>query len=154
LLRSADGTGAVELGLLAPVLLLLLLGIADFGMAYWQQMQVANAADAGAQWGMSNPYDAASIQTVATSATNLSGIAVTPSEYCGCPASTGVTIYSCNSTCPDNSLAKSYIVVNARICYSTLFTWPGLPYCSTGASNCDGCAASQIALKAQSVVLK
>jgi len=151
---ASDGLGAIELGFLAPILLTLLLGIVDFGMAYWQQMQVGNAANAGAQWGMSNPYDEDSIRTVAASATGLFGISVTPSNPCGCASNTGVTVYSCNSTCPDNSMPKYYIVVDTRICYSTYFTWPGLTYCSVDNVNCSGCTANQIALSAQSVVLK
>ena len=152
--RSEDGLGAVELGLIAPILMLLLLGIIDFGMAYWQQMQVRNAANAGIQWGMSNSYDEDSIKTVAASATNLSGIAVTPSNPCGCATSTGVTILACASLCPDNTSPKPYIMVNARVCYATLFTWPGLPYCSIENADCTGCGADQIALSAQSVLLQ
>ena len=64
LLAETRGLGAVELGFIAPVLLTMLLGIFDFGMAFWQQMEIANAADAGAQWGMSNTYSDASIRTV------------------------------------------------------------------------------------------
>lgn len=153
---AKEGLGAIELGFIAPFLLTLLLGIIDFGMAYWQQMQIANAADAGAQWGMSNAYNGTSIQTVAQSATNLalSASNIAPSNPYGCATSTGVAIYSMGSTCPDGSTPKQYIVVSAKICYSTLFTWPGLVYCSSGNSQCTGCSSSQIALTAQSVVLK
>ena len=152
--RATDGVGAVELGLLAPVLLALLLGVIDFGTAYWQQMQVANAANAGAQWGMSNPYNEDSIRTVVASATNLSSISVTPTNPCGCASNTGVSFYSCGSTCPDNTTPKPYIVVNVRICYATLFPWPGLNYCTPDNTECSGCSAGQIALSAQSVVLQ
>jgi Flp pilus assembly protein TadG len=153
--RARDGLGAIEFGFIAPFLLTLLLGVADFGMAYWQQMQVANAADAGAQWGMSNAYDATSITSVAQGATNLStSVTVEPSNPYGCPSDTGITYYSQNSTCPDNSTPKQYIVVTTRMCYSTLFSWPGLAYCSSGSTACTGCSASQVALSAQSVVLK
>ena len=158
--RARDGLGAIEFGFIAPVLLTLLLGILDFGMAFWQEMEISNAADAGAQWGMSNTYDAPidqtspSIQSVAQSATNLSGITVSSTNPCGCPTSSGVTVYSCGSTCPDSTTPQPYIVVNTHICYSTLFTWPGLTYCSSGNSACTGCSSNQISLGAQSVVLK
>jgi Flp pilus assembly protein TadG len=156
--RATEGLGAVELGFIAPVLLTLLLGVADFGMAFWQQMEISNAADAGAQWGMANPYNSASITTVAQSATNMSTVTVDPTNPCGCATSTGVaggygTPPSC-TTCPDGSTAQTYIVVNTRICYSTLFHWPGLTYCSNSDSNCSGCSATQVALTAQSAVLK
>ena len=88
--RAREGLGAIELGFIAPVLLTLFLGIIDFGMAFWQQMQIANAADAGAQWGMANAYNSSSITTVAQSATNLSTVNVSSTNPCGCATSTGV----------------------------------------------------------------
>jgi len=153
---AREGLGAVEFAFVAPVLAALLLGILDFGMAYWEKMEVANAADAGAQWGMTNTYNATSITTVATSATNLtlpSGN-VNPSNPCGCATNSGVSIYSCGATCPDGTSPKTYVVVNTHVCYSTLFNWPGLNYCSTSNSNCTGCSARQISLTAQSIMLK
>ena len=153
---ARDGLGAIEFGFVAPVLLTLLLGVLDFGMAFWEQMEIANAADAGAQWGMANTYDSSSIQTVVQAATSLSIPTnnISPSNPCGCPSTTGVATYACSATCPDGSTPQPYIVVSTHICYSTLFTWPGLAYCSSGNSACTGCTASQISLSAQSVVLK
>jgi len=163
--QAREGLGAIELGFIAPVLLTLLLGVLDFGMAFWQQMEIANAADAGAQWGMQNSYDAAytdtspSIRTVAQSATNMSTVNVSSINPCGCASDTGVAGGYGNprdgcSACPDGSTAKTYIVVNTHICYSTLFHWPGLTYCSNADSNCSGCTSTQVALSAQSAVLK
>ncbi len=151
---AEDGLGAIEFGFVAPVLLTMLLGIIDFGMAFWEQMEIANAADAGAQWGMTNTYNADSIASVVASATDLSGIGVTSSNPCGCPSSTGITIYACSASCPDSTTPKPYIVVNTHICYSTLFSWPGLAYCTAGNSSCSNCSSNQISLGAQSVVLK
>src|SRR4029077_2920309 len=85
---ATDGLGAIEFGFIAPVLALMLLGVLDFGLAFWQQMEIANAADAGTQWGMSNNYNEANIRTVAQSATNLTGTTITPSPQCGCVNST------------------------------------------------------------------
>jgi hypothetical protein len=121
-------------------------------------MEISNAADAGAQWGMANAYDSTSIRTVAQSATNLSTVAVDPSNPCGCASNTGVAggygnPPSC-TTCPDGTAAQAYIVVNTHICYSTLFQWPGLTYCSNSDSNCSSCSSSQVVLTAQSAVLK
>ena len=55
------------------------------------------------------------------------------------------------TACPTGSVsatANTYIVVNAKICYGTLFSWPGLTYGG------DGCPSNKISLKAQSFVLK
>jgi Flp pilus assembly protein TadG len=155
---ASDGLGAIEFGFIAPFLLLMLLGVLDFGMAFWQQMEIANAADAGAQWGMTNTYDQDKIRTVARSATNLTGTTISPSNTCGCVNSATNTITtgygspgSC-SACPTGSVsstASNYIVVNANVCYKPVFpTWPGLSYGG------DGCASNTISLKAQSFVLK
>lgn len=153
LLRAKDGLGAIEFAFIAPVLLALILGVLDFGLAFWQKIEVANAADAGAQWGMSNTYNVDSIRSVATSATSLTGLSVSPRNVCGCASSAGITEGygsppSCTA-CPDATTAKSYIVVDAHVCYSTLFpSWPGLSYGG------DGCSSGQISVKAQSFVLK
>ena len=86
-------------------------------------------------------------------ATSLMGLTVSPRNVCGCATSNGITEgygtapSSCTS-CPDSSTAKSYIVVDAHVCYSTLFTWPGLTYGG------DGCGSNKISLTAQSFVLK
>jgi len=152
---ETDGLGAIEFAFIAPVLLTMLLGVLDFGVAFWQQMEIANAADAGVQWGMSNPYNEGSIRSVVQAATSLSVPAdnISPSNPCGCATSTGITTGygtppSCTA-CPDASTAKPYIVVNAQICYSTLFpSWPGLAYGG------DGCSSNQISLKAQAFILK
>jgi Flp pilus assembly protein TadG len=154
---SRDGVGAIEFGFIAPLLLVMLLGILDFGMGYWQKMQIANAANAGAQWAMANTYNTTSIKTVAQSATNLSGIAVAPSNPCGCATESGVVLSgeatTC-STCPDGSPGRKYIVVNTQICYATMFTWPGLSYGSIGNGDGNGCSTTQVSLTAQSVLLK
>jgi Flp pilus assembly protein TadG len=153
---SQDGLGAVELGLIAPVLLIMLLGVLDFGLAFWEKMEIGSAADAGAQWAMSNSFDQNTVTNIVQSATNLSGVVVdpAPATRCGCATSTAVSFYDCSATCPAGTTANTYIVVNARICYSTLFPWPGLNYCSSGNSSCSGCSSQQISLSAQSIVLK
>ena len=158
------GVGALEFGLLAPVVMLLLLGVYDFGMAYWEQMQISNAADTGAQWAMQNPYDATSVKTLAENATPLRPAVSSHTAY-GCPSGSGMSYggldsstgqwksYSSTSTCPDGTTAHNYVIVDTQICYSTIFHWPGLPYCSAGGDACSTCQPGQISLTAQSVVL-
>jgi Flp pilus assembly protein TadG len=153
---ATDGLGAIEFGFIAPVLLLMLLGVLDFGMAFWQQMEIAGATDAGAQWGMTNTYDSNSITSVVQAATSLSvpTANISPSNPCGCASSSGVTTYACTSTCPDGSAPKIYIFVSAHVCFKPIFTWPGLNFCSGSTGTCTGCNSSQISLSSQSVVLK
>ena len=55
LVRSDGGTSAVEFALAAPVLLGLLVPMADLGMAFSQQIKVQQAAVAGAQYAALHP---------------------------------------------------------------------------------------------------
>lgn len=52
------GAAAVEFAVVLPLLMLLLLGGADFGRCFYSAMAVANAARAGAEYGAMNRYDA------------------------------------------------------------------------------------------------
>lgn len=47
--RCERGASAVEFALIVPVLLLLIGGIIDFGRAYYQEIQLSNAARDGAR---------------------------------------------------------------------------------------------------------
>src|SRR5438132_2520486 len=89
---AEDGLGAIEFGFIAPVLIAILIGVLDFGLAFWQQMEVAAAADAGTQWGMGNTFSDPSIKSVVQAATNLSIPTgnIYPVNTCGCASSTVV----------------------------------------------------------------
>jgi Flp pilus assembly protein TadG len=135
---AQDGVSAIEFAFVAGILSMLLLGVCDFGLGFWEQMQVANAARAGAEFAVKNGYDSTNIQTAVTNATNLPGIQATPapSTACGCPdATTGVTTATCGASCPDGSTAGTYVTVNAQVSYSTLFAWPGISSPMTLASS-------------------
>src|SRR6202011_2162227 len=54
LFLDEKGTAAIEFGVIGAFLCLLLVGLVDFGMGYWQQMQVGNAARAGAEYAVLN----------------------------------------------------------------------------------------------------
>ena len=50
-LKGEHGTVAVEFAILAPVFLLLVFGIMDFGHAYYMKQMVSNASREGARYG-------------------------------------------------------------------------------------------------------
>jgi Flp pilus assembly pilin Flp len=45
-----EGTAAIEFGLIGTFLSLLFIGLVDFGMGYWEQMQVGNAVRAATEY--------------------------------------------------------------------------------------------------------
>ncbi len=136
--RCEKGVSAIEFAVVGGALSLLLLGVLDFGRAYWEKLQVGDAAQAGAEYAQRNGYSSTNIQNAVTNATTLAGIQASPapSQFCGCPnASSGVTSSSCSATCSDGTTAGTYVTVNANVSYSTIFAWPGLTNPMTLASS-------------------
>jgi TadE-like protein len=159
LARDRAGMSAVEFGLAAPVLLAALSPVIDLGLAFSQQIQVQQAAAAGAQYVSLNYWTDANWQSntisAVTSATTLpvcagqSGCTPTTSapikDSCGCPNSTHTAVIdatsggACPSTCPsDGEKPGTYITVGARISYTSV-----MPFSILGSS---------LALNAQSIV--
>lgn len=86
------GQGLVEFALTLPILLLILLGIADLGRAFYYTVMISSAAREAAAYAATNP--SADDAAVARHACDASGLVA----YGGvCPASFGVT---CIAPCP------------------------------------------------------
>ena len=64
--RTQAGTSTVEMTIVLPVLLLLVFGIGDFGIAYTRWSSLTNAVREGARVGVvfRNPCDAAVVETI------------------------------------------------------------------------------------------
>jgi Flp pilus assembly protein TadG len=119
---ASSGGAAVELAIIAPLLILMMISTVDLGMGFYRKMQVGEAAQAGAQYAMLNGFNSSKISTAITSATSFLGIAASPapSQSCGCAASTGVTAASCGSQCPDTTVAGTYVTASAQATYNTI----------------------------------
>ena len=131
LMRAERGNAAIEFALATPILIGLLVPVADIGMAFSQQIKVQQAAQAGAQYALLHGWDSAStppgskISNAVTAATTLASVSATPAPTtsCGCPSGTAITAATCSSTCSDGEAAGSYVFVNAQSAYT-----PTLPY--------------------------
>jgi Flp pilus assembly protein TadG len=60
--NASRGQALVEFALVLPALLLLMLGIMEFGRAVYASNALANAAREGARYGIINPTDTSGIQ--------------------------------------------------------------------------------------------
>lgn len=139
LLRSNRGAVAVEFGLSAPLLLGVLVPVADLGIAFSMQQQLEQAVQAGAQYAATYGWNQNAIASAAAAATTLSGIGVSPYEEYGCPStgsangttgsSSGITTATRGSTCTNGETAGHYVVVSAQLSYT-----PILPYSLLGSS--------------------
>jgi len=140
LARAERGNAAIEFALAAPILLGLLVPVADLGIAFSQQIQVQQAAQAGAQYALLHGWSSSAITNAVTAATNLPGVsaAPAPSQSCGCPTGTTISAAACASACANGETAGTYVFVNAQSAYT-----PVLPYSVLG---------SGVTLTAQSTV--
>lgn len=127
--KDVRGVAAIEFAMIVPVLLFMMVAIVDFGLAIYSDMEVQNAAQAGAQYAIAHGFNATSIAQAVTSATNLPGITVSvgPTKFCGCPSSIGVANAACNSTCSGGSTSGTYVTVSAQGTYTTIVPYPLIP---------------------------
>jgi Flp pilus assembly protein TadG len=124
--HTADGSSLVELAFVMPVLVLVLMGTADFGRAYTVAIQVQSAAEAGALYGSQNSTDTAGMITAAKlDGSSVKGIAATAVYGCECPDGTSASA-SCGTlpTCSANTV--NYIDVGVSATYVPLLPYPGI----------------------------
>jgi Flp pilus assembly protein TadG len=133
-----EGTAAVELALLSPLLLLLLAGIIDFARAYDQEIELSSAVAAAGQYALIN---AASINSSNASslAATLSGI-VANSNGAAWAGATVTVNNGATSAVSNGASSSSGTAANANSCWcpgggSGAWTW-GAP--ATCGSACAG----------------
>jgi Flp pilus assembly protein TadG len=121
------GVTAIEFAMIAPIMALMFVGIADLGIGIFTDMEVQNAAQYGTEYALLKGYDSAAIVTAVTGSTSLTHATVSPSQFCGCPSGTGIASSSCDSTCADGTKAGTFAQVSVSDTYTTLIPYPGLP---------------------------
>lgn len=126
--RDKGGGAAIEFGLVAPFLSLLIVATVEIGTGIYQGMQAQNAAEAGAVYASKYGFDADGISNAVVAATEDAGIVASPSptQFCGCPSSAGITVMQCSSACPGDTAPGYYLRINAQITHDPLLSIPGL----------------------------
>jgi Flp pilus assembly protein TadG len=98
--RCRKGVSAVEFGVIAPAMILLLAGVVDISGAMQQTIRLENAARAGAQYAMSFPEDTAGIMAATAAAVGGSGATVTVvPAFCACPGGSTTTVSCAGNPC-------------------------------------------------------
>jgi Flp pilus assembly protein TadG len=115
--KARRGGAAVELAVVFPVLLLLLIGVVDYGRVFYTSVTVSNAARAGAEWGQ---QDFAT--QIDTDGTDAGSIQLNATWYCECA---GVA-HGCTA-CAGGSAPEVYVEVTATKVVNMLLKYPGLP---------------------------
>jgi TadE-like protein len=128
--RPEAGQSVLELALLAPMLLLMLVGTIEIGRFAYFAIEATSAARAGAQYGMQSLTDSKDIAGIQVAATNdapdlpqlnvaaqdLCACSNRPSRYVGCPAQL------CGAGHP-----VVFLQVDTTVQVPPLFRYPGLP---------------------------
>ncbi len=127
-LRCKAGTAALEFGLMAPFLIMLVVATVEVGSAVYQGMEAQNAAEAGAVYASRHGFDTAGITGAVLNATPAAGItaAPAPTQFCGCPTAGGIADTACATTCSDGTAPGQYLRITARITHDPLLSFSGL----------------------------
>src|SRR5262245_9224663 len=127
--RAERGAALVELVVTLPVLLVLLVGTADFARVFYLAIALTNAARAGAQFGAKSEGASnllADIKTAAESSVNISGVTATVlPPVCQCALANGTfpDTVSCSTppatACP--SASGKFRVITVTVSASAPF---------------------------------
>lgn len=118
---SRRGAAAVEFALLAPIVIAALAGLANYGMAMFEKMELESAARAGAQIAITARASTSVIQNAVVNATNLSITTsdVTLTESCWCADISASA--TCGSTCTDGDPAQYFMTVSVSKTFDYMF---------------------------------
>lgn len=132
-LADRGGAAAVEFALLAPALVLFVVGTIDLGTLAYQSLQVRAAVHAGALYALKNAPSptAAAIDSAVQNATTLTvtPTAPTPLYYCDSGGSLS-SVGSPTSSCSGGTVG-TYLVVSAQATFTPPVTWSALGLPST-----------------------
>ena len=115
--RGDRGQALVELALIAPILIILMLGVIDYGRVYFAYISVTNGARIGADYAAAGPAEAAD-----TAAIKAAALGDTTNLLNQSPTNPEVTVTTAN-----DSQGRLYADVTMTYTFTTLFPWPGLP---------------------------
>lgn len=130
------GSAAIELAIVAPMLLTLLGGMVDVGFGLHEAMLAQNAAEAGALYAATHGWDRAGIEAAIVAAAPNSVIAAKPPprRFCGCATTNGITATTCGAQCPGGTAAAAYVELDAALVHGRIMPFGFMPDTLTGRS--------------------
>ena len=124
------GAAALELAIALPVLVLLAVGVADFGRMFYTGIAVANAARAAAEYGshaVANSTDTSLInQAGRNDAADAGSVTVTSERFCRCPDGTAPDCGTGTCTAPYDQ-PEVFVTARAVKTIALIIRYPGLP---------------------------
>ena len=125
--QSRRGAAAVEFALLVPVVVAGLTGVANYGLAVFEKIELESAARAGAQMAIRDRENTSAIQQNVVDSTNLTITTsdVSVSNTCRC-ADIDATA-TCGTTCADGDPTQYYTTVTVSKNFTLLLLGTIIP---------------------------
>lgn len=126
-IRSESGAAAVEFSFIAPILLLLMVGLMDMGMYIRDRMKLEQISRAAVDYIMQGGQED-NIQTDVLTyydSENAESYTITPERVCTC--SDGATQDCSAMSCSHGDYSRQYVQVTVDRTFTTLFPYPGIP---------------------------
>jgi Flp pilus assembly protein TadG len=138
--KSATGAAIVELVVTMPVLVLILVGAADFARVFYASMALTDSARAAVQWASASPTNAKStsaVSAIATTAATAAGVSVSAGTVCtyecvlNTNASTRKSLTACSATAPTCDAKTEHLEITVAVTvtnsFSAISPYPGIP---------------------------
>ncbi|MGE5504577.1 MAG: TadE/TadG family type IV pilus assembly protein [Actinomycetota bacterium] len=126
LARCRRGVTAVEFALTLPFMMVMLVGLAEFGLAVNEKMRLESAAWAGVQYGYSHTTDTAGMVSAVQQGAGLDPSKITVATAFSWGCADGSTVAQ-DATCGDGSQKRSYVTVTVTETWRLTFQFPGFP---------------------------
>jgi Flp pilus assembly protein TadG len=136
ILKDESGQALVEVAFASTILVLLLIGVIDFGRFDNDGLLVANSARAGVQYAVQSNVAASSTPHITSAASNDEGnsftITATPTVTQQCVG--GLTIYNASAVCSSaqsllgyHSITRIAVAVTPSGSFAPMLRYPGIP---------------------------
>jgi Flp pilus assembly protein TadG len=127
---GTGGSVAAEFALVAPIIVLLATGIADFGMLATKSAGLVATARIGAEYARTYPNDTSGICAVMQSAMSLAPALIFPANFprsCECDDETAIACSESCATVGRPGPNRAFIRITASQSFTPLVPWPGIP---------------------------
>jgi hypothetical protein len=127
---SGDGSVAAEFALVAPILMLIAAGVADFGMLATKSAGLAATTRIGAEYARLHSDDIGGIQNVMRRATSFAPELTFPASFprsCECSDEMPIACSNSCATIGRPGPNRAFIRISADQSFTPLVPWPGIP---------------------------
>lgn len=123
LICHQKGAVAIEFALVAPILVLMMTGVVELGLAARTYLLATDAASDGASYATHNGWDTAKIANAVVESSSSRSISASPAaeSFCGCPTSSGISRTTCGLSCSDGMMARRYAKIYASLNRPSVF---------------------------------